>query len=129
MAASTARFGFHLTDFLVDRFAIAGTPADCVAQLSRAVAAGARQFIITGFVPDPLLRSCAAGRRRSRTASPCDRLPRVGDRVVHRVVSHGGTHDVAQTSTSVNHILNTPGFADAERAAMRGDNAAKLLRI
>jgi len=42
-----------LTDFLVDRFAIAGTPRDCVAQLSRAMAAGARQFIITGFVPDP----------------------------------------------------------------------------
>jgi 5,10-methylenetetrahydromethanopterin reductase len=42
-----------LTDFLVDRFAIAGTPEDCVAQLSRAMAAGARQFIITGFVPDP----------------------------------------------------------------------------
>jgi len=42
-----------LTEFLVDRFAIAGTPADCVAQISRAMAAGARQFIITGFVPDP----------------------------------------------------------------------------
>ena len=42
-----------LTDFLADRFAIAGTPEDCVAQLSRAMAAGARQFIITGFVPDP----------------------------------------------------------------------------
>jgi len=42
-----------LTDFLVDRFAIAGTSEDCVAQLSRAMAAGARQFIITGFVPDP----------------------------------------------------------------------------
>lgn len=33
------------------------------------------------------------------------------------------------TSTSVNHILNTPGFSDAERAAMLGDTAAKLLRI
>ena len=44
---------FGLTEFLVDRFAIAGTPADCVAQISRAMAAGARQFIITGFVPDP----------------------------------------------------------------------------
>jgi 5,10-methylenetetrahydromethanopterin reductase len=42
-----------LTEFLVDRFAIAGTPEDCIAQLSRAMAAGARQFIITGFVPDP----------------------------------------------------------------------------
>jgi 5,10-methylenetetrahydromethanopterin reductase len=50
-AALTDRFG--LTDFLVDRFAIAGTPADCVAQIRRAMAAGAQQFIVTGFVPDP----------------------------------------------------------------------------
>ena len=33
------------------------------------------------------------------------------------------------TSTSVNHILDTPGFSDAERTAMLGDTAAKLLRI
>jgi 5,10-methylenetetrahydromethanopterin reductase len=44
-----------LTEFLVDRFAVAGTAGDCVAQLSRAMAAGARQFIITSFVPDPRL--------------------------------------------------------------------------
>lgn len=44
---------FSLTDFLVDRFAIVGTPADCVAQIRRAMGAGARQFMITGFVPDP----------------------------------------------------------------------------
>jgi 5,10-methylenetetrahydromethanopterin reductase len=44
---------FGLTEFLVDRFGIAGTPGDCVAQISRAMAAGARQFVITGFVPDP----------------------------------------------------------------------------
>ncbi len=44
---------WDLTDFLVDRFAIAGAPADCVAQVERAMAAGARQFLITGFVPDP----------------------------------------------------------------------------
>src|SRR5262249_43610094 len=56
-----------LTEFLVDRFAIAGTPGDCIAQIQRAMAAGARPFIITGFVPDPtaLLRRWArevAGR-------------------------------------------------------------------
>jgi len=45
---------WRLTDFLVDRFAIAGTPADCVAQIRRAMTAGAHQFIITGFVPDPV---------------------------------------------------------------------------
>jgi 5,10-methylenetetrahydromethanopterin reductase len=50
-AALTDRWG--LTDFLVDRFAIAGTPADCAAQIRRAMAAGARQFIVTGFVPEP----------------------------------------------------------------------------
>jgi 5,10-methylenetetrahydromethanopterin reductase len=44
---------FGLTEFLVDRFGIAGTPADCVAQISRAMEAGARQFVVTGFVPDP----------------------------------------------------------------------------
>jgi alkanesulfonate monooxygenase SsuD/methylene tetrahydromethanopterin reductase-like flavin-dependent oxidoreductase (luciferase family) len=49
-AGLTDRFG--LTEFLVDRFAIAGTPADCVEQIRRAMAAGARQFVITGFVPD-----------------------------------------------------------------------------
>ncbi len=49
-AALTDRFG--LTDFLVDRFAIAGTPDECAAQIRRAVSAGARQFVITGFVSD-----------------------------------------------------------------------------
>ena len=49
-AAPTTGFGGL---FLVDRFAIAGTPADCVAQVERAMAAGARQFLTTGFVPAP----------------------------------------------------------------------------
>jgi len=55
-----------LTEFLADRFAVAGTPADCVAQLSRAMSAGARQFVITGFVPDPR----AFMRRWSREVIP-----------------------------------------------------------
>jgi 5,10-methylenetetrahydromethanopterin reductase len=50
-AALTERWG--LTDYLVDRFAVAGTPDECVAQLRRAMAAGARQFVVTSFVPDP----------------------------------------------------------------------------
>jgi 5,10-methylenetetrahydromethanopterin reductase len=49
-AVLTDRWG--LTDFLVDRFGIAGTPDDCVAQIGRAMAAGARQFVITSFVSD-----------------------------------------------------------------------------
>ncbi len=44
---------WELTEFLVDRFAIAGTPSECVAQIDRARAAGAHQFMITSFVPDP----------------------------------------------------------------------------
>lgn len=47
----TDRWG--LTEFLRDRFGIAGTPDDCAAQIRRAMAAGARQFVVTGFVPDP----------------------------------------------------------------------------
>ena len=50
-AVLTDRWG--LTDFLGDRFAIAGTPGECVAQIRRAMAAGAHQFITTSFVPDP----------------------------------------------------------------------------
>jgi 5,10-methylenetetrahydromethanopterin reductase len=50
-AVLTDRWG--LTDFLVDRFAIAGTPGECVTQIRRAMTAGARQFITTSFVPDP----------------------------------------------------------------------------
>jgi 5,10-methylenetetrahydromethanopterin reductase len=33
-----------LVDYLADRFAVAGTPADCVRKLERAIQAGARQF-------------------------------------------------------------------------------------
>jgi 5,10-methylenetetrahydromethanopterin reductase len=44
---------WELTEFLRDRFGIVGTPDDCVAQIERAMEAGARQFVITGFVPDP----------------------------------------------------------------------------
>lgn len=50
-AGLTDRWG--LTEFLADRFAFAGTPGDCVAQVRRAMEAGARQFVITGFVPEP----------------------------------------------------------------------------
>jgi alkanesulfonate monooxygenase SsuD/methylene tetrahydromethanopterin reductase-like flavin-dependent oxidoreductase (luciferase family) len=50
-AVLTERWG--LTDYLADRFAFAGTPGDCIAQVRRAMDAGARQFVITSFVPDP----------------------------------------------------------------------------
>jgi alkanesulfonate monooxygenase SsuD/methylene tetrahydromethanopterin reductase-like flavin-dependent oxidoreductase (luciferase family) len=63
-AALTDRWG--LTEFLVDRFAIAGTPSECVAQIRRAMGAGARQFIVTSFVPDP----AAFMRRWARQVAP-----------------------------------------------------------
>jgi len=41
-----------------------------------------------------------------------------------------GTDDpFGWTRTSVDHIFSTPGFSDAERAAMLGETAAKLLGI
>ncbi len=33
------------------------------------------------------------------------------------------------TTTSVDHILNTPGLSDSEKAAILGDNAVRLLKI
>lgn len=50
-ARLTDRLG--LTDYLADRFAIAGTPAECADQVRRAAAAGARQLLLTGIVRDP----------------------------------------------------------------------------
>lgn len=43
----------ELTDYLAARFAFAGTPDDCAAQVQGAVAAGAAQFLLTGITPDP----------------------------------------------------------------------------
>jgi aminocarboxymuconate-semialdehyde decarboxylase len=41
-----------------------------------------------------------------------------------------GTDDpFGWTSTAVEHVFSTPGFTDAERAAMLGETAAKLLRL
>jgi aminocarboxymuconate-semialdehyde decarboxylase len=33
------------------------------------------------------------------------------------------------TSTAVEHVLGTPSLSDAERAAILGDTACKLLRM
>ena len=43
----------ELTDYLAERFAVAGTPEDCATQVERAVAAGATQLLLTGITPDP----------------------------------------------------------------------------
>jgi aminocarboxymuconate-semialdehyde decarboxylase len=41
----------------------------------------------------------------------------------------GTDHPIPWQSGSVDHILNAPGFSDAERRAMLGETAAKLLGI
>ena len=51
-AGLTDRLG--LTEYLADRFAFHGEPADCIGQMARAADAGARQFLLTGFVAEPL---------------------------------------------------------------------------
>jgi 5,10-methylenetetrahydromethanopterin reductase len=50
-AALTDRFG--LTGYLAERFALWGEPDDVVRRVERARAAGAHQFLLTGFVRDP----------------------------------------------------------------------------
>jgi aminocarboxymuconate-semialdehyde decarboxylase len=41
----------------------------------------------------------------------------------------GTDHPFPWTSRAVDHILDTPGLSDSERAAMLGDTAAQLLGI
>ena len=41
----------------------------------------------------------------------------------------GTDYPFAWSTTTVDHVLKTPGLSDAERRAILGDNAAKLLRI
>ena len=41
----------------------------------------------------------------------------------------GTDHPIPWQDKSVDHILKTPGFSDAERRAMLGETAAKLLKI
>lgn len=50
-ASLTDRLG--LTEYLADRFAFYGEPSDVLRQLHRAADAGARQFLVTAFVPEP----------------------------------------------------------------------------
>ncbi len=41
----------------------------------------------------------------------------------------GTDHPIPWQDKAVDHILNTPGFTNAERRAMLGETAAKLLGI
>jgi len=41
----------------------------------------------------------------------------------------GTDHPFQWTTTSVNHILDMPGLSDADRIAMLGETASKLLGI
>ena len=44
-------------------------------------------------------------------------------------IMKGTDYPFPWTSTSVNHILNTPGLSDADKTAMLGDTAVRLLGI
>jgi aminocarboxymuconate-semialdehyde decarboxylase len=56
---------------------------------------------------------------------------------LHHLVAEVGASQIVMgtdypfpwTTTSVDHILSTPGLSEAERAAILGENAAKLLDI
>jgi len=41
----------------------------------------------------------------------------------------GADYPFPRTKTAVDHILNTPGLSDAERVAMLGETAERLLAI
>jgi aminocarboxymuconate-semialdehyde decarboxylase len=53
----------------------------------------------------------------------------LGDEVGNGQIMMGTDYPFPWTNTSVDHILNTPGLSDAEKAAMLGDTARKLLGI
>ncbi len=42
----------ELLAYMVDRFAVLGTPEECVAQIQRIREAGIHQILFTGFVDD-----------------------------------------------------------------------------
>ncbi len=56
-------------------------------------------------------------------------LRHLADQVGPSQIMMGTDYPFPWTHTSVDHILSTPGLSDAERAAMLGDTAARLLRI
>jgi alkanesulfonate monooxygenase SsuD/methylene tetrahydromethanopterin reductase-like flavin-dependent oxidoreductase (luciferase family) len=54
-AAANGRLGdrAEVTAYLAERFAIAGTPDDCVAQVERGWQAGADRLLLAAITPDP----------------------------------------------------------------------------
>jgi 5,10-methylenetetrahydromethanopterin reductase len=70
----------EVTSYLAERFAIAGTPDDCVAQVERAWQAGADQLLLTAITPDPrrfierwsteVMPRCLAAAGRPMVTSP-----------------------------------------------------------
>jgi 5,10-methylenetetrahydromethanopterin reductase len=70
----------EVTSYLAERFAIAGTPDDCVAQVERARQAGADQLLLTAITPDPrrfierwsteVMPRCLATAGRAMVTSP-----------------------------------------------------------
>jgi predicted TIM-barrel fold metal-dependent hydrolase len=56
-------------------------------------------------------------------------LPHLVAEVGASQVVMGTDYPFPWTTTSVDHILTTPGLSDADRVAILGGNAAKLLDI
>ena len=63
------------------------------------------------------------------SAVPAQAQARRREMVVNGQIVMGTDYPFPRTKTSVDHILNTPGLSDAERVAMLGGTAAKLLGI
>ncbi len=78
----------EVTAYLAERFAIAGTPDDCVAQVERAWQAGADRLLLTAITPDPrrfierwsteVMPRCLAAAGRALLTSPS--IPTTGGR-------------------------------------------------
>ena len=75
----------EVASYLAERFAIAGTPDDCVAQVERAWQAGADQLLLTAITPDPrrfierwsaeVMPRCLAAAGRAMVTSPSTTTP------------------------------------------------------
>ncbi len=79
--------------------------------------------------PCPARGETPRGRRqRSIVFTPQALKSLIAEVGVDRIVM-GTDYPFPWPSTSVDHILNTPGLSDADRTAMLGDTAARLLGI
>ena len=73
--------------------------------------------------------SICGGCTTTRWCSPRRRLRHLAAEVGSNRLVIGTDHPIPWQDKSVDHILKTPGFTNAERRAMLGETAAKLLGI